>query len=72
MPSSETLLEMAERDVCEGEERIERQRKLIDKLADDGHPTDEALAFLQELQKAQLEHITQLERLRKSAGGWKS
>lgn len=43
MPSSETLLEMAERDVCEGEERIERQRKLIDKLADDGHPTDEAL-----------------------------
>ncbi|AZO12913.1 hypothetical protein EN817_11335 [Mesorhizobium sp. M3A.F.Ca.ET.174.01.1.1] len=66
MPRRETQLEMAQRHVREGEERIARQRDLIERLAEHGHPTDEAVKMLQEFQAIQLEHITHLERLRNS------
>lgn len=38
MPRRETLLQMAERHVLEGEALIARQRRLIESLARDGHP----------------------------------
>ncbi|TGS51720.1 hypothetical protein EN844_33975, partial [Mesorhizobium sp. M3A.F.Ca.ET.201.01.1.1] len=63
----ETQLEMAERHVREGEAIIARQRALIDRLAQDGHPTGEARKFLRKFQKAQEEHVAHLEQLRGSA-----
>lgn len=63
MPRHETLLQMAERHVREGEALIARQRRLIDKLARDGHSTDDAQEFLQNFLKAQAEHIAHLQRL---------
>ena len=63
MPRHETLLEMAERHVREGEALIARQRALIERLAQDGHPTDEAQEFLRNFLRAQAEHIAHLQRL---------
>ncbi|RVC60895.1 MAG: hypothetical protein EOS65_10690 [Mesorhizobium sp.] len=63
MPRRETLLQMAERHVLEGEALIARQRRLIERLARDGHPTDDAQEFLRSFLKAQAEHIAHLQGL---------
>ncbi|TPJ82301.1 hypothetical protein FJ419_00490 [Mesorhizobium sp. B2-6-2] len=63
MPPRETPLQMAERHVCQGEALITRQRALIDRLARDGHPTDEARKLLREFLEAQAEHVAHWQRL---------
>ncbi|CDX55583.1 conserved hypothetical protein [Mesorhizobium plurifarium] len=64
MQTHETPLEMAERHVREGAERIARQRALIDRMAERGQLSDEAQLFLDQLQAAQREHTAHLDRLR--------
>ncbi|TGS10308.1 hypothetical protein EN852_026920 [Mesorhizobium sp. M2E.F.Ca.ET.209.01.1.1] len=63
MPRRETLVQMAERHVREGEAIIARQRALIKTLARDGHSTDEAEEFLRKFIETQAEHVARLERL---------
>jgi hypothetical protein len=46
MDSRETLLEMAQRHVAEGEARVAQQMALIAELARDGHNTARAQALL--------------------------
>ncbi|TGP26311.1 hypothetical protein EN827_01110 [Mesorhizobium sp. M1D.F.Ca.ET.184.01.1.1] len=67
MPRRESLMEMAERHVREGAERIARQRALIDRLAERGLPIYDAVVMLQAFEAAQREHIAHLQFLRNSA-----
>ncbi|RWB75869.1 MAG: hypothetical protein EOQ50_10325 [Mesorhizobium sp.] len=64
MPIRETQLQIAERHVSEGAQRIARQRALIVWMTERGLPTAEAQIFLRELQAAQRELTAHLERLR--------
>lgn len=57
----------AERHVREGRAIIARQRALIDKLAQDGHPTEQAEEVLRDFQVAQEERVTHLETPRRLA-----
>ncbi|WP_245513604.1 MULTISPECIES: hypothetical protein [unclassified Mesorhizobium] len=59
-------MEMAERHVREGAERIARQRALIDSLAERGLPIYDAVVMLQAFEAAQRQHVAHLERLLKS------
>ncbi|AZO72081.1 MAG: hypothetical protein E5V92_08675 [Mesorhizobium sp.] len=63
MPRRETLVQMAERHVREGEAIIARQRALIERLAQDGHPTAEAEEFLLKFMETQAVHVAHWERL---------
>jgi hypothetical protein len=44
-------LELANRHVAAGQERLERQRRLVARLQDAGRDTDQALVFLSELEQ---------------------
>ncbi|WP_292322649.1 hypothetical protein [Mesorhizobium sp.] len=59
-------MEMAERHVREGAERIARQRALIDRLADRGLPIYDAVVMLQAFEAAQREHVAHFQRMLKS------
>ncbi|RWE30848.1 hypothetical protein [Mesorhizobium sp.] len=47
--------------LVEGEAIIARQRALIEKLAQDGHPTEEAEKFLRKFMKTQAENVARWE-----------
>ncbi|RWF64944.1 hypothetical protein [Mesorhizobium sp.] len=49
--------------LAEGEAIIARQRALIEKLARDGHPTEEAEEFLRKFMKTQAENVAYWELL---------
>ncbi|UCI23996.1 hypothetical protein [Mesorhizobium sp. B2-8-5] len=67
MDRIETPLELAERRIREGEERIARQRALISKLTDQGGHAllYDAVLFLQALEAVQREHVAILARMRR-------
>ena len=65
MQSRESLLDQARRHVSEAEERVERQTRLVDELARDGHPTADAEALLATFRKTlrvMREHLAEEER----------
>lgn len=65
MPHRETVLQMVERHVREGAERIARQRALVDRLANRGLPVYDAVVMLQGFEAIQREHVAHLSRLLK-------
>jgi hypothetical protein len=50
-------LEIAERHIAEGKVSVERQRQVVEKLADDGHQTDRAKGILAQLEELLTMHI---------------
>ncbi|AZO58959.1 hypothetical protein EJ078_06315 [Mesorhizobium sp. M1A.F.Ca.IN.022.06.1.1] len=66
MPRRETPLEMAQRHVREGAERIAHQRALIARMELRGQSIGEAEHRLREFQAAQRQHTDHLRRLRDS------
>jgi hypothetical protein len=62
-------LEEAERHVREGAGRVERQRELVARLQQGGHPTEEPEALLAQFDETLAAHIESLDRLREEARG---
>ena len=62
---TETDLEMTERHVAEGAERIVRQRALLHELQTDGHAqlAEEAAKLLRQFEQIQMESIAHRDRL---------
>jgi hypothetical protein len=50
-------LDMADRHVAQGEGHVTRQRELVRRLHDQGHPTDAAENLLAEFEAVLLEHV---------------
>lgn len=58
-------LRLAERHVVQGAELVEKQRRLIERLARDGHDTAAARAVLQTFEETQAMHVADCARLSK-------
>lgn len=58
-------LEKAERDLVEGDQRVARQREIINRLSSHGHDTSQAIALL-----ANLEQMLHQWRLHRDAIVW--
>lgn len=67
--ATESPLEMARRHVRRGEAHIVRQREIVAKLADGGHPTDAARDFLALLETTQRAHEAHLAALARGRSG---
>jgi hypothetical protein len=61
---AETLLEMAERHVREGERHVANQREVIVHLAAHGHSTELAKRLLKNLEELLLMHRQHLDRIK--------
>jgi hypothetical protein len=61
----EDHLAQAERHVALGEEHVQNQRALVDKLARDGHDTAMARQLLSQFEDLQISHIADRDRLKK-------
>ena len=62
-------LKEAERHVRDGEARVEKQRELLSKLRDGGHPTEEAETLLARFRDILAEQVSHRDRLREEARG---
>jgi hypothetical protein len=68
MRPGETLLQMAERHVREGEEHVAKQRRIVADLREGGHPTRVAETLLDEFEATLADHRAHLARIRAQAG----
>jgi Spy/CpxP family protein refolding chaperone len=66
--TTEQHLVKAEEHVRAGEDRVRRQRALLEQLARDGHDTREARSLLKQFEEIQATFIAERDRLRNELG----
>ena len=64
MKPGETLIQMAERHILEGERHVRSQRAILARLDADGLPTDVAEDLLQQFESSLADHRASLARMR--------
>ena len=69
MAYTQSDLDMADRHVAQGERHIVEQRERIEKLADHGHPTEEAEHLLAMFEDLLRQHVAHREQIAKDVLG---